>query len=165
MATDVVSENNDVNQFAGQINQANETLGKKCDTACANSGYADTTELEKIDKQDIKVIVPSQKQASKKKPKPYDKENFRYDPEKDCYICPEGNVLTYRNTDKDKPHKRYAIEKSRVCKQCRHFKACTKSKYGRRVIRLVNKKLARNDVHWANSDSYDIFSLEKILKT
>ena len=28
--TDVVSEGNDRNQFAEQINQANDTLGKKC---------------------------------------------------------------------------------------------------------------------------------------
>ncbi len=35
--SDVVSENNDLNQFGEQINQANETLKKKCDTACADS--------------------------------------------------------------------------------------------------------------------------------
>lgn len=35
--SDVVSENNDLNQFAQQINQANEILEKKCDTACADS--------------------------------------------------------------------------------------------------------------------------------
>jgi len=35
--SDVVSENNDLNQFAEQINQANEILEKKCDTACADS--------------------------------------------------------------------------------------------------------------------------------
>ncbi|GAH65933.1 unnamed protein product, partial [marine sediment metagenome] len=31
-------ENNDFSQFANQIDQANETLGKKCETACADSG-------------------------------------------------------------------------------------------------------------------------------
>ncbi|GAI65296.1 unnamed protein product, partial [marine sediment metagenome] len=43
---DVVSENNDLNQFAEQIKGANEVLEKKCDTACADSGYANTDELE-----------------------------------------------------------------------------------------------------------------------
>ncbi len=70
VTSDVVSENNDLSQFANQIDQANETLGKKCETACGDSGYADTDELEKIDKQEIKVIVPSQRQASNKEPKP-----------------------------------------------------------------------------------------------
>jgi len=62
----VVSENNDLNQFAHQIDKANKALDKKCKVAVADSGYAATTELEKIDKKEIKVIVPSQRQASKK---------------------------------------------------------------------------------------------------
>jgi len=77
--SDVVSENNDLNQFAEQIKGANETLEKKCDTACADSGYANTNELQEIDEQEIKVIVPSQRQASTKEPKPFDKSNFQYD--------------------------------------------------------------------------------------
>jgi len=44
-----------------------------------------------IDPFPIKVIVPTQKQASKKEPKEFDKEHFKYDTEKDSYICPEGH--------------------------------------------------------------------------
>ena len=33
---DVVNENNDKHQFANQINQANEVLSRKCDTACGD---------------------------------------------------------------------------------------------------------------------------------
>jgi len=62
----VVSENNDLNQFASQINKANEILGKKCEAAVADCGYASTDELEKIDNQGIKVIVPSQRQVLRK---------------------------------------------------------------------------------------------------
>lgn len=51
--SDVVNENNDIHQFADQIEQANETLGKKRQTACADAGYASVEELEKIDKQGI----------------------------------------------------------------------------------------------------------------
>lgn len=69
--TDVVNENNDLNQFAEQVNQANEVLDSKCDIACADAGYFDTDELEKIDKQNIKVIVPTKAQASKKECKPF----------------------------------------------------------------------------------------------
>jgi len=32
--SDVVNESNDVNQFAHQIEQANQTLGFKCTNAC-----------------------------------------------------------------------------------------------------------------------------------
>ncbi len=123
--SDVVSENNDLNQFAEQINQANETLEKKCDTACADSGYANTDELLKIDEQKTKVVVPSQRQASRKQPKAFDKSNFEYDSEKDCYICPEGHSLTYRRTNKREQHKVYMISEKTICKQCPHSDCVT----------------------------------------
>jgi len=48
---EAVSQSTDINQFAQQIDQANEVLDKPCETACADAGYADTRELEKIDAQ------------------------------------------------------------------------------------------------------------------
>jgi len=54
--------------------------------------------MEKIAKQDIKVIVPSASQAVRKI-KPFSKKNFIYDKAKDLYTCPAGNMLTYRYTE------------------------------------------------------------------
>ena len=79
LSADVVSENNDFNQFSRQIDKANELLEQKCQVACADSGYASTAELAKIDQQGIKVVVPSQRQASEKTPSPFAKEQFTYD--------------------------------------------------------------------------------------
>jgi transposase len=96
--SDVVNENNDLHQFANQIEQAHETLGKKCQTACSDAGYASVDELEKIDSQGVKVIVPSAKQAEKvERSDPFDKAHFKYDKANDCYICPEGEVLGVEN--------------------------------------------------------------------
>ena len=44
LSADVVSENNDFNQFAQQIDKANELLDQQCQVTCADSGYASTTE-------------------------------------------------------------------------------------------------------------------------
>ncbi|KKL50156.1 hypothetical protein LCGC14_2308320 [marine sediment metagenome] len=160
VASDVVSENNDLSQFANQIDQANETLGKKCETACADSGYADTDELEKIDKQEIKVIVPSQRQASKKELKPFDKANFRYDSEKDCYTCPQGNQLRYSHFDKHKNHKVYAISDKLICLSCCYFGICTKSKRGRKLIRLDNEEMREKlEAQYEEPESQDIYKL------
>ena len=59
-------------------------LEKNCETACADAGYADTDELEKIDAQGIKVIVPSQRQALRGGANPFCKQEFNYDEENDC---------------------------------------------------------------------------------
>jgi len=159
---DVVSENNDLNQFANQIDQANKTLGKKCDTASADSGYADTSELEKIDNQEIKVIVPSQRQASKRKMKPFDKINFKYDPERDCYICPEGQELRYSHFSNLEKHKAYLISDKSICLRCLYFGECTKSKRGRMVTRLLNEEMRdKLEEQYKQPESQAIYKLRK----
>ena len=61
----------------GTIENAVETLEKKPQAACADSGFSDIDELEKVDKQAIRVIVPSTRQVSDKEPGPFDKSNFK----------------------------------------------------------------------------------------
>ncbi|MCX5844160.1 MAG: IS1182 family transposase [Deltaproteobacteria bacterium] len=157
---DVVNENNDVNQFANQIEQANETLGKKCNAACADSGYANTEQLKQIDAQDIKVIVPSQRQASKKEPEEFDKERFKYNFKKDCYVCPEGHALTYEGSDGKT--KRYKITKSFICRQCPCFGKCTKSLGGRQINRLVDEEIrAKLEAQYLQPESQAIYKLRK----
>jgi transposase len=157
---DVVSENNDVNQFANQIEQANETLGKKCNTACADSGYANTEQLKQIDQQDIKVIVPSQRQASKKEPEEFDKEQFNYNSAKDCYICPQGHRLIYKGNDGKT--KRYKITKSSICWQCPCFGKCTKSLAGRQINRLVDEEVRlKLEAQYLQPESQAIYKLRK----
>ena len=55
---EAVSDTSDYNQFSEQIEQAQEATGKPCSVACADAGYADTEDLEKVDSQGIRVIVP-----------------------------------------------------------------------------------------------------------
>jgi transposase len=160
--SDVVNESNDVNQFAHQIDQANQTLGHNCTNACADAGYSDIQELKKIDDQHITVIVPSQKQAHARPVKPFDKEQFRYDSDQDCYICPQGHRLSYTFFDKDRQHKVYQITDKSLCLECPHFGLCTKAKYGRRIRRLVHEDLKLKLEHQYNKEpSQAIYKLRK----
>jgi transposase len=133
---EAVNETSDVNQFALQIDKANQTLSKPCEVAVADAGYADTTELKKIDEQGIKVVVPSHRQALHQEEKPFSKSHFHYDAEKDYYICPEQNTLPYEFTDKNRGKKYYRIAQPGQCQGCAHFGQCTTDKKGRRIMRL-----------------------------
>ena len=99
--TEATAEVNDRQQFARQIEQANEVLETPCKIACADAGYADTGELEKIDGQGVKVIVPSQRQALHEEEGSFSKSHFTYNKELDCYFCPQGHPLTYHSMDKE----------------------------------------------------------------
>lgn len=164
LSADVVSENNDLNQFSRQINQANALLEHKCQVACADSGYASTAELAKIDQQGIKVVVPSQRQASEKTPSPFAKDQFTYDSIHDCYICPEGHPLTFSSLNKKKKngHKHYLISAKKTCLACPHYGVCTSSQQGRKVIRLVNEELREKfEAQYLEPESQAIYRKRK----
>ena len=137
---EAVSESSDVNQFAEQIQRANETLNKPCGVAVADAGYADTEELKKIDDQGIKVVVPSQRQALHEEEGPFTKSHFRYDQEQDCYWCPEGEKLSYLGTDKRTGNRHYRITDPRLCHACVHYGQCTSAKNGRKIVRLQSEE-------------------------
>ena len=160
--SDVVNDNNDLGQFAQQIDQANETLDKKCEQACGDVGYANGAELEKIDAQGIKVIVPSQKQVGDKKPQRFDKCNFSYDKAKDCYICPEGQTVKYRAVESGKRRKKYYVGGS-ICRACCHFGVCTTNRiHGRKITRLLNEEVREKlAFQYEEPESQKIYGLRK----
>ena len=164
VSSDVVSENNDIGQFAEQVDQANQTLGKKCQVACADAGYSNTEELEKVNEQNIKVVVPSKRQASRKKRKlkPFDIEHFYYDAEKDHFLCPEGQILPYSYLNKKGKTRIYAIPRGFICQQCRHFGICTKSKRGRSVSRLIREESRKKfEAEYKQPESQAIYKLRQ----
>ena len=159
LSTDVVSENNDLNQFASQINKANHTLNKKCEVAVADCGYASTDDLEKIDNQEIKVIVPSQRQVTKKEPSLFAKERFTY--KDDYYICPEGHKLTPYRLNKEN-NKVYKITDKKICLSCPHCGICTTSPTGRTISRLLKEEVRQKlEAQYNEPSSQEIYKLRK----
>ena len=159
---EAVSETSDVNQFARQVDQANGVLPERCKVACADAGYADTEELEKIEAQGIKVVVPSQRQALHEEEGPFSKSHFRYDREQDCYWCPAGNRLSYAGTDQKSGKRHYQITRRELCRRCEHYGSCTTAKKGRKIIRLpleeVKEKL---EAQYEQADSQEIYARRK----
>lgn len=140
--SEVVNKSNDMNQFARQVEQANEVIGKRCEVACADAGYSDTEDLKDAIEQGIQVIVPSQKQALHQplEREPFGKDKFRYNEQGNQYICPEGKELRYSHYSKVKGHYLYRIKEPSDCIDCKHFSRCTNNKRGRAIIRLRNEE-------------------------
>ena len=159
---EAVNEATDVNQFASQIDQANEVLDEPCKVACADAGYADTEELQKIDGQQIKVIVPSQRQALHEEEGPFSKSHFRYDKEQNCYWCPEGHRLRYDWTDKESGKRFYQITSGKICGCCVHYGQCTSAKKGRRIIRIALEEMKEKfEAQYEEPGSQEIYKKRK----
>jgi transposase len=159
---EAVRESSDLNQFAQQIDQANEVLEKPCEVACADAGYADTEELQKIDAKGIKVVVPSQRQALHEEEGPFSKSHFRYEQEQDCYWCPEGHRLSYVGTDKSSGKRHYQITHRKICQGCVHYGQCTRAKKGRKIIRLALEEVKeRLEAQYEEASSQQIYARRK----
>jgi transposase len=159
---DAVTDRNDRAQFKVQIEQANGVLGRKCEIACGDAGYASTQELKEIDAQGITVIVPSQDQVVRKPPRPFSKGHFIYDSERDCYVCPEGQVLRYRKTDLKAGQRVYQITHFSICHGCRFFGECTKAKQGRAIGVLIDEEVKKRfEAEYDKPESQEIYKRRK----
>jgi transposase len=138
---DAVSETKDINQLSEQVEQAEEVMEKNCEVVCADAGYSNTKELEKLDGKDIKVVVPSQRQALHKPEKPFSKSQFTYNAHEDCYYCPEGHPLIYSTQKRGGEQLVYRIKDANLCRQCKNFGICTNARQGRKINRLLREEL------------------------
>lgn len=161
--TDVISEVNDKSQFSNQITQAEEATGKECEISCGDAGYANTKELEKIDRRGTSVIVPSQRQAlHNPEDKPFTKDKFNYDKENDCYYCPEGHKLVYSRVHEKGRSIAYQMGDANNCRQCSNFGECTNSKNGRKIVRLLREDVREKlEQQYERSESQEVYKRRK----
>jgi transposase len=138
---DAVSAGNDIGQMSGQIDQAQEVLGKKPAVAVADAGYSDMSDLKRLDEQNIQLIVPNKEQVNDKPISEFDKRNFSYDAEIDRYICPLGHPLRFVQVIQTSQNRLYTIQQKSHCFNCKNFGKCTHSKSGRKLERLPEEDL------------------------
>lgn len=143
VSSDVVSSSSDYSEFSRQIENAEEVLGKKAEVACADSGYHQVEDLEKISSREgnTEVVVPSKRQVGNKEVKAFDKANFKYDKENDEYICPVDKRLKFGQFKQKDNSNEYRMKSSKECRNCKHFGDCTKAKTGRTIHRSVKEEL------------------------
>lgn len=155
VSMDPVNENNDRKQLVKQIQQANETLGKQCLTACADAGYNSTDELEQLESQGIRPIAPPNEKSENKK-------QFSYNADEDCYLCPQGHRLKYSGLSTDQKAKVYHIVQKDLCLTCHRFGECAKSKNGKSVSRLIKEEIRlRFEEEYLKAQSQEIYKLRQ----
>jgi transposase len=120
----VVNEAGDSRQLKPMATQAKAALGDKELEVLADAGYANGGHLDSCERQEITATVPRRMIPSKHKDL-YQKADFDYDPERNCYRCPAGEVLHYARHDERRNH--YVYQRS-GCEKCVLQSNCTPSK-------------------------------------
>jgi transposase len=93
---DVCTDGNDSNQLAPVARGASEAVGAPV-TVVADSGYTNGHQLHEVDQQGIEAAVPARHKTNTTGL--LEHAAFTYDGERDCFVCPQGKLLQYRNTN------------------------------------------------------------------
>jgi transposase len=148
---DVVSDQNDRQQFAPQIAAAAETTGKTPEVAGADNGYYSGAELEPMTAVATQVLVPAREPTAPSEP--FAKDRFTYVAEENVYVCPAGQRLTHRRIWSERHCHEYQADPG-TCRACVHYGKCTRSRNGRRLVRYFNEDLRdrlRQQFEWPAS--------------
>jgi hypothetical protein len=143
-ACEVTNEINDRYQLAPMSKLAKETLGVDTLAVVADKGYATGTELYACEQNGIRAYVPLPQPSERRRsgiPTPeYYHAKFRYDKERDCYICPQHQELHHSYTVWVQRQWK-GIYTSAACQSCPVRTACTINKQGRRIHRTQHDDL------------------------
>ena len=137
---EVTNEPTDHAQLSKMALLAKQTLGVEELEAVADRGYYDGAEVKKCEQAGITVYVAKQQTSANRKRGLFTKEDFRYDSQKDCYVCPAGKELAYRHDSVELGrHIRYYS--TNECRSCQIKPQCTRNKKVRRISRWVDEAI------------------------
>jgi transposase len=144
VAADVSRSPADCHQLVPQLNQTKENTGEQPEKVLADNGYYTIENLVELERRGIEGYLPSGPQARDAKlraqgkevpDRPFEKSKFRYDKEKDIYMCPLGKELSRRGKIKN-GRARYQASN---CKDCPCKPECTPKRVSRSITCSVDE--------------------------
>jgi transposase len=124
LANDVTQECTDRHQLQPQVEMAEQNLGSlpKGTKVSSDNGYFSGENLWYLEQKGLEGYIPDSKQAQEQKGKkvedrPYAKDKFAYDEEKDQFLCPGGEPLI-RKREYEYKGKRVYIYYGANCRDC-----------------------------------------------
>jgi transposase len=104
--------------------------------AVADSHYGISELYNYLDQKGIGAVIKPRR--TKNRPGFFTIDDFKYDSDKDCYICPQGKVLRLKTYQHTLHRKNYVADK-KACQECPLRDRCTTSKkQGRLLTRFID---------------------------
>ncbi len=126
---DVSNYASDINLLLPMIEKTENNTKVKVKIAKADAGYFSKENIREIYKKSIDVYIPDPKKSKEEKQSKEnqipesDRRNFKYNVDKDEFVCSQNRVLSFIGTTKNS--RRY---KCRDCSSCEVIHKCTKAK-------------------------------------
>ena len=147
---EVINEGHDRSQLSPMAKETKATLEVDELDVVADRGYFDSEEILACEETGITVTLPKPLTSGAKAKGRFGKQDFRYVPSDDVYLCPAGKSLIYRYTrEQDGLALRYYW--TSFCADCTMKDRCTPSKERRvsrweyeEVLEAVQRRLDEN---------------------
>lgn len=124
VAHEVTNATSDRQQLGRTAKQAMQALKTEALTVVADAGYYEGGAIADCYEADIMALVPKVDTSPSKAKGRFSKADFRYDAERNEYICPANERLTYR-FDSVEHGKRLWVYMRYGCSSCPLHKKCT----------------------------------------
>ncbi len=128
VAENVTNKESDAHMLNDMIEKAESNTGQKSGVTLADGGYYSPEELAKAKEEKRNIIVNLPEDDSDR---PYGKAHFKYDKEKNEYVCPKNGRLEYTSIRKKKNGKETMIYRCGDHRDCIYKYECSKVKSGR----------------------------------
>ncbi len=130
-----VTNTNDAKAMGGMLRRAKTILRSNDFTALYDKGYHTGSEFKTADEMGIDVMVAIPTVAANAPTQNYNVENFVFDPIKDCYTCPQAELLTTNGRWHQAKTYRFKRYTTKACKTCKAKPECSKAHCGKAIQR------------------------------
>ena len=139
-AADVTNDVTDYRQLADVALEAKANLEFKQTEVVADKGYYNASEVSRCVEQHITPHIPKADTSANTQQGLYGKRCFRFDAQKNVYVCPGNQELTYRSSTFELGRDIHYYRAS-ACNRCALKPQCTRNKGNRRITREDNEHL------------------------
>jgi len=138
VAIEVTNEATDRKWLSPMAIAAKETLQTDSLVVVADKGYSSAREVQACLEANITPYLPKPETSANRALGLFTKNDFRYDRERDLYVCPAGEELTFRHGAREKGRDvRYY--RTYACRHCPLRSQCTRNSQSRRISRSANE--------------------------
>jgi len=133
MITDVhitPGNTHDADPYLERLERQIDRFGFQVEAVALDSGYVTTPICKALKDKHIFAVMGYRRFSSAKGL--FAKKKFSYIPDKDSYLCPGGQRLSYKTTTRD-GYREYHSNPSE-CKECESLNQCTPSKTHKKII-------------------------------
>ena len=162
-AADVTQDPTDQAQLLPMIEAAEQSGGPAAGLTLADAGYFSAANLAACAARETPVAIPEARCSTAH---PFHHSRFAYDPDGDCYQCPEGRLLSFQRLKHRRKRASVRVYAAHAadCRACPAFGRCTTSQRGRRIEVSLHADALTAHRHWMQTaEARDAFRRRKQL--